>query len=164
MNSKVLVIISCTKKKLDAPAPAFRLYQGDIFKKAQKWIKIKNFQELIISAKHGLVEPTKILFPYDKRLKNLKEARSLQPKVIPKLRKKLSKFEAIVLILGNIYIEVLSPLIEEFSHIPFYRLQSKNGIFDYKKNIIRLLENDFDVLNHYSGPEISLEPLLTAKG
>src|SRR5271157_1991834 len=34
-KSKVLVIISCSKSKLSSPAPAIRLYQGDIFQTAQ---------------------------------------------------------------------------------------------------------------------------------
>lgn len=160
MPSNVLVIVSCTKKKLDTPAPAFRLYQGDIFKKAHKWVKIHNLHELIISAKYGLVEPENRLKPYDMRLSSMKQARSLQLKVLPKLRKKIVKYEAVILILGNIYLEVLGPIIEEFSHLPFYRLRSKNGIFDYKKNMMRLLEDDLNVLNHYSGPKISLQELL----
>ena len=160
MNSKILVILSCTKMKLNAPAPAIRLYQGDIFKVAQKWVKMHNFHELIISAKYGLVPPRKIIKPYDRRLKNLTEARLLRDKVNPKLRKKLLEYEVIVLILGNTYLEVIKPLIEEFTKLSFYRLKSKNGIFDYKKNIRKLLNNDFNVLSRVSGPNILFETLL----
>ncbi|MHA1822174.1 MAG: DUF6884 domain-containing protein [Promethearchaeota archaeon] len=155
-NSDVLVITSCTKSKLSRPAPAYMLYRGDIFRKTQKWVDNNGFDELIISAKYGLVEPNQVLSPYNKTLKKPSDIDSLKEKVVPKLKKvlKKGKYRRVVLILGNNYLEVIKSLIFQFPDIAFYRLESKNGIFDYKKNIIKLIENDFDVLYHFSGPEI----------
>ncbi|MHA1340264.1 MAG: DUF6884 domain-containing protein [Promethearchaeota archaeon] len=149
--SKVLIIVSCTKKKLDRPAPAIELYQGDIFKKTKKWVEINNFHQIIISARYGIVEPHEIIKPYDKRLSNKKEAEKLQRKIIPKLRKILPNYKLVVLILGNIYLEAIKPIFKEFSNIPYLRLKAKRGLIDYKKNLIRLLNNDKSVLQYFAG-------------
>lgn len=44
------------------------------------------------------------------------------------------------MIMGNIYVEALKPALEDLKMVPVYRMASKNGIFDYKKNIIKLLD------------------------
>lgn len=159
-NNQILVILSCTKKKLDHPAPATELYQGDMFKKAQIWISRNKFDELIISAKYGLVEPNEILEPYDKQLKTKSDARSIQQKIVPKLKEYLKNKKAIVIIMGNIYVEALKPALEGLKMIPVYRLESKNGIFDYKKNIMELLNGNLDVIYQYSGPKKEFKKIL----
>lgn len=159
-NSNILVILSCTKKKLDHPAPAAELYQGDVFKKAQIWINRHNFSEVIISAKYGLVRPDEILKPYNKRIKTKSDAISIQNKIIPKLRNLVQNKKAIVIIMGNLYVEALKPLLEELKLIPIFRLKSKNGIFDYKKNVKELLKGNLEVFYQYSGPKTNINYIL----
>ncbi|MCF2140543.1 MAG: hypothetical protein K9W44_10865 [Candidatus Lokiarchaeota archaeon] len=159
-NDEILVILSCTKKKLNHPAPASELYQGDVFKKAHIWVTQHKFNELIVSAKYGLVEPDEILEPYDKQLKTKADARAIQKKILPKLEQYLKNKKAIIMIMGNIYVEALKPALEDLKMVPVYRMASKNGIFDYKKNIIKLLDGSLEVLYHFSGPEKKIHEII----
>jgi uncharacterized protein DUF6884 len=155
---KILVITSCSKSKLSYPAKARYFYQGDIFKKVQAFVEKFHLEEIIISSKLGIVELDDILEPYDDRLKNLGQARRLRPKVIPFLEQK--SFDCLILILGNIYLEVIKHFLSNLKNIPIYRMMSNNGIFDYKQNMMKLLNNDFSVLAHYAGMKIDFENLL----
>lgn len=67
-NNKV-AIIPCSQKKLTTPAPAYLLYSASpIFSTLYNYA-ILNFEHiLILSALHGLIEPYKIIEPYDYKL------------------------------------------------------------------------------------------------
>jgi hypothetical protein len=68
-----IVLLSCTKSKLDKPSPAQDLYSASpMFKKTLEYGKsLKPDKMFILSAKHHLVPLTKVLAPYDKTLKNM---------------------------------------------------------------------------------------------
>jgi hypothetical protein len=68
-----IVILSCTKSKLDKPAPAQELYGASpMFRKTLEYGKSLQPDEMyILSAKHHLVPLNKELSPYDKTLKEM---------------------------------------------------------------------------------------------
>lgn len=68
-----IVILSCTKSKLDKPSQAQDLYSASpMFKKTLEYGKsLKPDKMYILSAKHFLVPLTKVLAPYDKTLKEM---------------------------------------------------------------------------------------------
>ena len=68
-----IVLLSCTKSKLDKPSPAQELYSASpMFKKTLEYGKsLKPDKMFILSAKHHLVPMTKVLAPYDKTLKDM---------------------------------------------------------------------------------------------
>ena len=68
-----IVLLSCTKSKLDKPAPAQELYSASpMFQKTLEYGKsLKPDKMYILSAKHHLVPLTKELAPYDKTLKDM---------------------------------------------------------------------------------------------
>jgi basic membrane lipoprotein Med (substrate-binding protein (PBP1-ABC) superfamily) len=68
-----IVLLSCTKSKLDKPSPAQDLYSASpMFKKTLEYGKsLKPDKMFILSAKHHLVPMTKVLAPYDKTLKDM---------------------------------------------------------------------------------------------
>jgi basic membrane lipoprotein Med (substrate-binding protein (PBP1-ABC) superfamily) len=68
-----IVLLSCTKSKLDHPAPAQELYSASpMFKKTLEYGKsLKPDKMFILSAKHHLVPLEKELEPYDKTLKEM---------------------------------------------------------------------------------------------
>lgn len=68
-----IVLLSCTKSKLDHPAPAQELYSASpMFRKTLEYGKsLKPDKMFILSAKHHLVPLTKELAPYDKTLKEM---------------------------------------------------------------------------------------------
>ena len=68
-----IVLLSCTKSKLDKPSQAQDLYSASpTFKKTLEYGKsLKPDKMYILSAKHYLVPLTKVLAPYDKTLKEM---------------------------------------------------------------------------------------------
>jgi len=68
-----IVLLSCTKSKLDHKAPAQELYAASpMFQKTLEYGKsLKPDKMFILSAKHHLVPMTKELEPYDKTLKEM---------------------------------------------------------------------------------------------
>lgn len=64
-----VALISCVSKKLDHPAPAGEIYVSDWFQKARAYAEATcpgGF--FILSALYGLLEPSRIIRPYEKTL------------------------------------------------------------------------------------------------
>lgn len=67
---RTIALVGCGRDKLGHPAPAAELYRGDLFRKARRYAE--SFDAwFILSAKHGLVEPERILEPYDVQMRDL---------------------------------------------------------------------------------------------
>lgn len=68
-----IVLLSCTKSKLDKPSQAQDLYSvSPMFRKTLEYGKsLQPDKMFILSAKHHLVPLTKVLEPYDKTLKEM---------------------------------------------------------------------------------------------
>lgn len=68
-----IVLLSCTKSKLDKPSQAQDLYSASpMFQKTLEYGKALHPDKMfILSAKHHLVPLTKVLEPYDKTLKEM---------------------------------------------------------------------------------------------
>jgi hypothetical protein len=65
-------LIACTKSKLNRPAPARELYSAsDLFSKAAAYCDAYLDGWFVLSAKYGLVEPDRIIAPYDMTLKTM---------------------------------------------------------------------------------------------
>jgi hypothetical protein len=65
-------LISCTKAKLNRPAPARELYSAsDLFRKEAAYCDANLDGWFVLSAKYGLVEPDRMLEPYDVTLKTM---------------------------------------------------------------------------------------------
>lgn len=76
-----IALISCSASKLNRPAPAHQLYTSPLFRKSVGYATTYCDGWLILSAKHGLVEPDTILEPYDQRL--TVEPRQVEGRTIP---------------------------------------------------------------------------------
>lgn len=66
------ILVSCAATKLDRPAPAADLYTSPLFRKARSYAEASGHPWFVLSARHGLVEPTTVLEPYDTNLTDLK--------------------------------------------------------------------------------------------
>jgi predicted transcriptional regulator len=68
-------LVSCTKSKLDEAAPARELYSPSwVFTKSVEYVEERCDEWLVLSAKHGLVEPDEVIEPYDETLAGTKKA------------------------------------------------------------------------------------------
>ena len=104
MPARKLLIISCSKTKRNLKqGPAIKIYDGPFYK-----ILRKNFTEnldvLILSAKYGLIEYTKIISPYDTKM-TLNLAKEIRVESTYNLLKLLKQntYSEIFVELGKIY-------------------------------------------------------------
>lgn len=71
-KSRRVILVSCAATKLERPAAAADLYTSPLFRKARSYAEASGYPWFILSARHGLVEPTTVLEPYDTKLPDLK--------------------------------------------------------------------------------------------
>ena len=72
MNTLKIGLVGCSKTKVGYAAPAREFYQGTLFKKASNYCQQTYDKWFILSAKYGLLEPDRIIKPYDTTLNNMK--------------------------------------------------------------------------------------------
>lgn len=58
-------LVACCKKKLPVAAKAEEIYCSPLFRKAKEYCLIHYPRWFILSAKFGLLDPTKLIAPYD---------------------------------------------------------------------------------------------------
>lgn len=66
-----LALVGCGKTKLAHPAPARDLYTGQLFRAATEYVEQRFDRWAILSAKHGVVHPNRLLSPYDVAMADL---------------------------------------------------------------------------------------------
>jgi Family of unknown function (DUF6884) len=68
-------LVGCVKTKKVTAAPARDLYTSALFLGRRRFVERKCDRWFVLSAKHGLVDPDKVLEPYDETLKDAGEER-----------------------------------------------------------------------------------------
>ena len=66
---KTVALVGCSARKLGRPAPARDLYTGVLFQYARTWVTGNGWPWHVLSAEHGLVDPDRVLEPYDTRFR-----------------------------------------------------------------------------------------------
>ena len=66
-----VALIACSKTKLRHAAPARELYASQLFRLARAHAEREYEVWYVLSAEHGLVEPSRVLEPYDRTLGDL---------------------------------------------------------------------------------------------
>lgn len=90
MNARILALISCTKKKADRRCSARELYSASpFFRKALSVAEAVSDKIYVLSAKHGLVELSDHLSPYEKTL--VGASRKIQKEWSEKVYKSLNR-------------------------------------------------------------------------
>ncbi len=107
----MVVLISCAKKKLDHAAPAKDLYASPLFRLSWKYAQTRNPDKIfILSAKYRLLDPEKVVEPYDQTLKrmNRQERKEWSAEVLKELRDDTDmKNDKCVLLAGRPYLEYI---------------------------------------------------------
>lgn len=112
--SGALLLISCTKTKLSVPAPARELYCSPAFQMKRRMAERLGNRWLILSAKHGLVEPEQIIAPYDETLTSMSVShrRAWATNVMPPLLPIAHRAGHVAFLAGQRYVEFLiAPLV-----------------------------------------------------
>jgi hypothetical protein len=106
-----IILVSCVKKKALSAMPARHLYLSSWFKKASAYAEKSGLEWFILSAKYGLVEPDKVINPYNQTLKMMKKSERLEwaDKVMAALRPHIDPEIKIVIFAGQYYRADLIP-------------------------------------------------------
>ena len=112
---KYVFLVSCVKKKQKCPAPAKKLYLSPLFQKSRELVEATECPWFILSAKHGLLHPDKVIFPYNETLKDKSksERREWAEKVKVQMSNSPPNAEIVVVLAGKNYYECLMPYLEE---------------------------------------------------
>ena len=118
-----IAIIACGSKKAKEASPAIDLYKGVLFMKHRAWAEAFCDQIYIISARHGLISPSKIIKPYETSLRKFKKKDRDRwgSQVADQIRSRIPISEKLIFLAGEIYYR---PIIRQIPHdyeIPFKR-------------------------------------------
>tara|TARA_Y100001954_G_C15686751_1_gene540643 strand:+ start:402 stop:761 length:360 start_codon:yes stop_codon:yes gene_type:complete len=112
---KKIILIACVKEKLNQPAKAIDIYQGSLFK---NWLSLADKIDydflFILSGKHGLLAPQKIIHPYDLNLNHQNnEYKKKWAKNVVKELKLISdlKKDQYIFLCEDSYKELITPFI-----------------------------------------------------
>jgi cytoplasmic iron level regulating protein YaaA (DUF328/UPF0246 family) len=109
---KTVALVSCVSEKNNQALPARELYCSDWFIKASRYAMQISDEWYILSAKHGLLSPNKVIDPYNQTLKSMssKSRRAWAKKVYGELQKILNPGDQVVFLAGETYREHLSDM------------------------------------------------------
>lgn len=84
-------LIGCVKAKATRPEPAARLYTSTLFLGRVRYVSLSCDEWFVLSALHGVVEPARVLEPYDVTLDNAsrQQRREWSRQVLQQLRGQL---------------------------------------------------------------------------
>lgn len=114
-NGSVLYLVSCVKQKQSLPCEARDLYVSQWFSKARRYVEQQNGRWFILSAQHGLVEPSRVLAPYQLTLNAMPrpERERWASSVWQSLTDIVEQHPTVVILAGRRYAELLVPRLAE---------------------------------------------------
>ena len=71
---RTICLVACAATKRKYPCQAKDLYVSDLFEKSRMYVEQHGWHWYILSAKHHLLDPDKVIQPYEKTLKTMRTA------------------------------------------------------------------------------------------
>lgn len=114
-----VALVSCVKSKQSVPAPARDLYTSALFRGLRAYAERNADRWYILSAEHGLVEPSAVLAPYEKTLNRMRRPDRDQwaAKVQEQLAGLLPESAEVIVLAGERYREGLIPFLTARGHV-----------------------------------------------
>lgn len=112
MTSLLVQSCSATKEPVDNPVPALDLYDGYFFRIINKALRSDQFRAgldmIIISAKHGVVEPDEEIGYYDRQMDN-ERAKELNDEVVNTIASNVTEqgYDKVWINLGKDYLPAI---------------------------------------------------------
>ena len=104
-GARTVALVSCVSQKVPRPARASDLYTSTWFVKARAYAQQNADTWYILSALYGLVEPARVIAPYNVTLKGLPAAdrRAWATRVLVSLRGLLKPGDCVLFLAGQAY-------------------------------------------------------------
>lgn len=108
-----IALVSCGEAKRSYPCRAEDLYIGKIYLASLKWAKANADRIIILSGKHGALDPDQIIAPYEFFLgkKSKIERQQWAKNVARQLEGKINASDKVIFLAGKTYSEYLTPLL-----------------------------------------------------
>ena len=119
---KHVFLVSCVAEKQECPTPAKELYLSPLFQKSRKLVEATKCPWFILSAKHGLLHPDEVIYPYNETLNKMPQekrkaweerVKAWAEKVKAQMDNNLPDAKTVVILAGKNYYECLTPYLEE---------------------------------------------------
>jgi hypothetical protein len=109
MPKNAICLVSCVGKKQTKRVAAKDLYISDWFIKARRFVESKGYSWFILSAEHGLIDPGKLLSPYEKTLNTMgvRDRREWARKVLKQIDVEIPNAKSFIFLAGQRYRENL---------------------------------------------------------
>lgn len=132
-------LVASGRQKLKQPAPAQDIYTSTLFTKSRQWAEQHCERWYILSAKHGLLDPHKLIEPYNLTLNkmNKQEHWHWSSGVMQVLSRQTQPSDRLVLLAGRIYREYIIQQLE----IKGYILEVPLAGLDVVTQLLWLTEN-----------------------
>ncbi len=107
---RTVFLVGCADTKADTAQPARTLYRSSLFREALQYAELRGGDVFILSAKHGALEPSRVIEPYDLVITSLTEDERLEwaRSVLAGLRARWPGEELLLVVLaGKAYADVL---------------------------------------------------------
>lgn len=111
----MIYLIACSSTKLQTPAKACDLYQGQAFKFSRQLAEKTGSDYFILSARYGLLDPNEVIAPYDEYLAKMPKAQRTTWAIntARQIKAKGLQGQAVTFLAGSLYTE---PLAQLFTH------------------------------------------------
>jgi cytoplasmic iron level regulating protein YaaA (DUF328/UPF0246 family) len=124
---KIVVIAGCSKRKLDKPAPAIELNQGQLFQSIKRFCQKHRLEMRILSGKHGILKPSDFIKPYNQKIRTKADIERVRGQINGEMDEIVEGFEKIIIFMGGKYRQTIKPWINGKCRVIF----DKRGIGGY---------------------------------
>jgi len=136
-------LVACSATKLNQPAKAKDLYQGQLFKRLRELMEINGWEWRILSARHGALHPEQIIGPYDEEMPSSVDQRKIWASgvdidIFQTLLSQVPRKKPVYLWCGLNYRAHLEEHIKRRGRVPLAPL-ARLGIGEQKKKVGQLI-------------------------
>lgn len=109
-----VALVACVKTKRASAAPAQDLYTSPLFKGMRRYAELNADAWFILSAEHGVLQPSKVIAPYERTLSSMPISERLvwAERVKQKLLQLLQPNDQVIVLAGNRYREHILPFLQ----------------------------------------------------
>ena len=115
VSGRTIALVACAARKQEHPAQAADLYVSDLFRKSRNHAERHAEAWFVLSAKHGLIEPTTEIEPYEMTLSTMRSAerQDWSARVLRQLERVVKRGDTVIMLAGARYREGIEPGLRE---------------------------------------------------
>ena len=110
-----LCLVSCGRRKRQEAAPARVLYCSARFERTRRFVEERRWRWFILSARHGLLPPERVIAPYDQTLGTMSEPdrKRWAEAVLDALQRRLYRPQSVIVFADCVYTAHVAPALRE---------------------------------------------------